>query len=168
MRLVEGSADVEDVDAFVERLDAVGTAHDCAVAGFDARYIAGRRHLEAAVERATRAFERDDAIAEDRAIEILLYAAGRRQIDRALEMGVGGGGGPLVVVVDGGEGAGDAEDAAAEAVAELLDAGAVLGTARDEERIRVFFDIGDAELGATEASLEDLVIERVSLLAIEK
>lgn len=163
MRIVEGFAGIRDVDAFVARLDEVGLTTDCAVTAFDARYVAGRRHLEAAVDRANRAFERDDAIADDRGIEVLLYAAGRRQIERALEMGVREGRGPVVVVVDGGD-----EVGAAERVRDLLDPADVLETERDDERIRSFFGITDAELGATDAPLELLVIERVSLLVLEK
>ena len=166
MRLVEGHADVPDVDAFVAELDAIGAAHGCAVTALDARYVAGREHLAAAVDRAKRAFERDDAIADDRGIEILLYAAGHRQIDRALEMGVGTGRQPVVVAVDGAEG-GD-EPAAAEAVEALLEPADVLGSARDLDLICSFFDITEAERGATDAPLEWLVIERVSLLAIDK
>ena len=164
--IVEGHADVDDVDAFVADLAAIGEAFDCAVTAFDARYVAGRRHLETAVERANRAFDRDDAIADDRGIEVLLYAAGRRQIERALEMGVEEGPGPVVVVVDGG-GAED-EAAAADRVRDLLEPADVLGVERDEALIREFFGITEVELGATDASLELLVIERVSLLAVEK
>jgi len=173
MRLVEGYADVEDVDAFVARLTELGEANDCAVTAFDARYVAGRRHLEASVDRANRAFARDDAIADDRGIEVLLYAAGRRQIERALSMGVDEGRGPVVVVVDaqrdGDEAAASADEAGvAEAVADLLEPADVLGVERDEARIRAFFDVSEVELDATEASLTDLVVERVSLLVVEK
>lgn len=173
MRVVEGHADVEDVDAFVAELDRVGDEFGCAVTAFDARYVAGRRHLETAVERANRAFARDDAIADDRGIEILLYAAGRRQISRALTMGVGAGRGPVVVVVDAGEGLDPAgttgdEAAAADAVTALVEPADVLGTERDDDRICDFFDVTPTERAATDAPLEDLVIERVSLLAIEK
>ena len=163
MILVEGVADVGDVDAFVAELDAIGEESGCAVTALDARYVAGRRHLEAAVERANRAFARDDAIADDRGIEILLYAAGRRQIQQALEMGVSEGEGAVVVVVDGGDEAG-----AAERVRTLVEPADVLGVERDEDLICEFFGITEAELGATDAPLEALVIERVSLLAIDK
>lgn len=168
MRLVEGLAEVDDVDAFVARLDAVGDEFDCATTAFDARYVAGLRHLEAAVDRANRAFARDDAIADDRSIEILLYAAGRRQISRALAMGVREGRGPVVVVVDSEGGSGDDEAVAADAIRGLLEPSPTLGTERDEARIREFFGVSDAELAATDASLTDLVVERVSLLAVEK
>jgi KEOPS complex subunit Cgi121 len=163
MRLIEGTADVADVTAFVDDLAAIGADHDAALQAFDARYVAGPEHLRVAVERANRAVERDDAIAEDRAVEILCYGAARRQINRALEMGVSVGEGPVVVVVDGGD-----EDGATEAVCGLIDPGAVLESAGDPDRIRDFFGITDAEIAATDAGLEELVIERVSLLVVEK
>lgn len=163
MQLVEGVADIEDVGAFVDRLDAIGDDHGVAVQAFDARYVAGRRHLEAAVRCANRAAEREDMIATDRGIEILLYAAGRRQIDRALEIGVDPGEHPIVVVVDG-----DGEDDAAAEIAELLSSADDPMGVRDEEAIRDFFGITPDEAAATEASLEDLVVERVVLLTVEK
>lgn len=163
MRLIEGTADVADVTAFVDDLSAIATDHDAAVQAFDARYVAGPEHLRVAVERANRAVERDDAIADDRAVEILCYGAARRQINRALEMGVSEGEGPVAVVVDGGD-----EDGAAEAVCGLIDPDSVLESARDPDRIRDFFGITDAETAASDASLEELVIDRVSLLVVEK
>ena len=166
MAVVEGVAEIEDVDAFVARLGEIGAAHDCAVTAFDARYVVGRAHLDRAVELADRARERGEAIADDHGIEILLYAAGRRQIQRALEMGVSAGECPVVVVVHDREGAGD-ERAAAAAVRTALDPAETLGD-YDEARVREFFDVGDAELAATDAGLPALVRERVALLPVEK
>lgn len=170
MKLVEGRADVDDVDEFVAALAAIGDAHNVVVQAVDARYVAGRAHLEAAVRMARRAIAHGDAIADDPALEVLLYAAGRRQISRALTMGVPDDGGPVVVVVDGtvseDNSAGEAD--AADAVAARLEADETLDAAREEAAIREFFDIGEAELAATDASLEDLVVERVALLAVEK
>lgn len=163
MRLVEGRAAIDDLEAFVGELAAIGDEHGAVVQAFDARYVAGREHLEAAVRSARRARDHDDAIADDPALEVLLYAAGRRQIDRALTVGVTGGEGPVVVVVDGGD-----EAAAAGAVESRLDPAETLGHARDEAAIRAYFDIDDTELAATDASLEDLVVERVALLTVDK
>lgn len=162
MRIVEGVADVADLETFLGRLDEIADAHDVAIQAFDARYVAGRTHLERAVELADRAVDRGENVARDRAVEILLYAAGRRQIDRALEMGVEEGESPVVVVVAGGD-----EDGAAEAVADLLEPADTLDEG-DPGRIREFFDISGTELEATDASLEDLVCERVALLDVEK
>lgn len=166
MRIVEGVASVDDVDAFVAALAAIGEENDCAVQAFDARAVAGQAHLQTAVERANRSMERGENIAEDRAVEILLWAAGRRQIDQAMALGVSPGELPVAVVIDGREAAD--EDRAADAVRDRLAPAETLGVRRDEDRIRDYFAITDAELDATAASLEALVIERVSLLAVER
>ena len=166
MEVVEGTATVADVDEFVERLGAIGDEYGVAVQAFDARYVVDRAHLERAVELADRAFERGEGIARDRAVEILLYAAGRRQINRALAMGVGEGESAVVAVVHDPTGNGD-EGAPATAVAELLEPGETLGQ-YDEALVREFFEIGDAELDATSGALADLVRERVALLTVER
>ncbi len=162
MRLVEGTAHVESVEEFIATLAAIGEETGATVQAFDARYVVSRAHLERALAFADRARERDDAIARDRAVEVLLFASGRRQIDRALRMGVNEGETPVVVLVDGGD-----EAEAAEAVTVLLDLGETLGE-YDEELVCDFFEVGETEREATEASLEELVLERVALLEVEK
>lgn len=168
MELIEGRVEIgadrfRDVESFVSELADIGAEHDVTVQAFDARYVVSRRHLERAVEVADRERSRGESIVRDRGIEITLYAAGRRQIDRALEMGVSSGVTPLVVLVDG---PGN-EHAAAEDVQERLEPDETLGE-YDETRVREFYDITDAELDATEADLEALVLERVALLVIER
>ena len=170
MELVEGVVEVggerfPEVGAFVDALDTIGAEHGVTVQAFDARYVVSRRHLERAVELADRERRRGDGIARDRGVEILLYAAGRRQINRALEMGVDEGVTPAVVLVDG-NGDGD-EPSAADAVRALCSPAETLG-AYEEARVREFFDVGDAELAATDAGLEALVEERVALLVVER
>ena len=175
MRIAEGRAEIDDVGAFLDRLDGIAAEHDCTVQAFDADLIAGRGHLEAAVAHARRSFERGENVARDRGVEIMLYAAGRRQIDRALELGVREGENRLVVVVDdageseaGGESA-EREDDAAAAVGDLLTPADTLGVEHvDEERLVDFFGITAAERRATDADLPDLVRERVALLDVEK
>jgi KEOPS complex subunit Cgi121 len=188
MRVVEGVAAVEDLDAFVAALGDVGNDHGCVVQAFDARLVADREHLETALRYAARAHRREDAIARDPAVETLLYAAGRRQIDRALAMGVDSGETPVVVLVASDfpadpRSATDAESQCADAVTELLadattldartpDADAQTADANgsfaatDPERVSDFFAVGDAERAATDAPLADLVRERVVLLSI--
>ena len=164
MRIAEGEARIGDLETFLDSLASVGDEYGTTVQAFDARYVAGREHLERAVERADRAFDRGENVARDRSVEILLYAAGRRQIDQALEMGVSEGEDelPIVVVVDGGD-----EGGAAEAVADLFEPAETLGLG-EPGRIREFFDISEVELSATDASLAELVCERVALLDVEK
>jgi len=194
MRILEGRATIEDVDAVVAELAAIGDENGCTVQAFDARYLVGREQLDRAVELADRAIDRGENVARDRGVEILLYAAGRRQIDDALAMGVEAGEQDVAVLVDGV----DAEDGAATGVdaeardarteargAEIeareadaaaavrealaLDERPTVGVERaDEALVREFFDVTEAELAATDAELADIVLERVALLNVEK
>jgi KEOPS complex subunit Cgi121 len=91
-----------------------------------------------------------------------LYAAGRRQIDDALAMGVSAGETPVVAVVDGGD-----ESEAAARLQDLFAPRQTLGR-YDEERVREFFDVTDAELATVDGDIERLVCERVALLNVEK
>lgn len=168
MKLLEGTVEIgdgrfADVDSFIGELDEIAGTYDVTAQAFDARYVVSRRHLERALELADRERERGEGIVRDRGVEMTLYAAGRRQIDRAFEMGVSPGETPLVVAVDG---PGD-ESAAVEAIGELLVSEDTLGE-YDEDRVRSFFDIGAVELSATDADLEALVLERVALLVVER
>lgn len=156
------------VDDFVDRLSSIGECHDVAVQALDARYVADREHVAKAVTLASRARRRDAAIANDPAVEILLYAAGRRQIDRALEMGVGEGETPVVVVVAGELTAADSDEpTAAAAVRDLLAPTETLDTV-EPDRLSAFFEVSRTEQTTTEASLRALVRERVALLAVER
>jgi len=187
VRLVEGYAAVEDLQAFLASLGAIGEEHDCLVQAVDARSVAGEAHLEHALETAARAIDHGEAIAEDPAVEVLCYAAGTRQIEEALELGVGEGRSPVVVLVaglsadggivaDGGSldaderRADEREDTAAQAVRELLEPAALDRGSElaDPEVLRETFGIDDAELAASDADLETLVRERVALLVIER
>lgn len=156
----DGKGSFASLDAFLESLRRIGAEHDATIQAFDARYVAGDAHLESAVEHARRAMDREENVADDLAVEILLYAAGRRQIDRAMEMGVAEGDQPVVVLVLGGE-----TDAAAAAVRERIEQADV---SPDPERLASFFGITDAERAASDADLETLVLERVALLDVEK
>ncbi|WP_408959980.1 KEOPS complex subunit Cgi121 [Natrinema sp. 74] len=169
MEVLECRLAIDDLDAFVADLGKIGDRHEVTIQAVDARYVADRPHLERAVELADRAIEHGENVARDRAVEILLYAAGRRQIDRALEMGVGEGENRAAILIDGGASGGDE----ATAIEDLEELGAFLERTStladsDAETLCEFFEITDAERGATDASLSALVRERVALLEVEK
>ncbi|AUX10649.1 KEOPS complex subunit Cgi121 [Halalkaliarchaeum desulfuricum] len=164
MRVVEGVARVDDLEEFLAEVGRIGEETGAVVQVFDARYVVSRAHLERAVELAERARDRGEEIARDPAVEILLYAAGRRQIDRALQMGIEEGETPAVAVVVGDDGD---ESAATAALSSLLADADTLG-AYDEARVREFFDVSAAELRAVDGGLADVVLERVALLDVEK
>ena len=167
MNTVATTTTVDDLDRFLAAIASISEATGATIQCFDADYVAGERHLRRAVDLAERARQQGTAIADDPAVEILLYAAGRRQINNALAMGVDVGESSVVGVVTGGD-----EAAAERQLRELLgtttldDSDSVeLG---DKETLRSFFDIGDAELAVVDGDLERLILERVALLDVEK
>lgn len=167
MRLLDGHLTIATLDSFLATLNEVAEETGTTVQTFDADYVVSAAHLERALARADRAIARDENVARERAVEILCYAAGRRQINRALEMGVSEGENRVVVLIDSPTGDEDSETIAVEMLHEHVDAESVLG-GFDEAMVRAFFDIGDAELDTVEGSLADVVLERVALLDVEK
>jgi KEOPS complex subunit Cgi121 len=162
MKLVDGRSEIENLDSFLNKLGQISDETGSTIQFFNADYVAGERHLRRAAELAGRAVDRGTAIAREPAVELLLYAAGRRQINRALEMGVGEGSLAVVGVVDGGD-----EDAAEAAVAELLASTDPIEWG-DRETLTTFYDIDEAEESVVDGDIESIVLERVALLAVEQ
>ncbi len=157
---IPAKATYEDLATVLSTLESIGNTHDVLIQAFDARYIAGKAHLRAALEHAKRSMTRGENVADDLAVEVLLYAAGRRQIDDAMALGLKEGSQSVIVLLDG-----PAQAAAATAVEEHVDPGPI---EPDEEAITDYFGITDAERAATTGDLSALVQERVALLDVEK
>ena len=160
MDVVRGALDGVDADEVLGAISEIGDRHGSLIQAVDARYVAGWRHLETAVAMTNRALERDTTIADDPAMELLLYVAATRQIDRAIEVGVTNDTSEAVIVVDGG----NEEVAIEEAMSVVSDLSDDL---TDVDTIQSWFGISDDELAATTASLPELVCERVVLLQLE-
>lgn len=161
MEVIAGEATERDTDAFLAALETIGKDHGSLVQAFDARYIVDEAHLSQAVRLARRAREQGEAIADDPTMEVLLYAAGTRQIDRALTLGVKPGDHQAAILVAGGE-----ERAAAAAVRDrVIERRGELNT--EVPLVTDWFEITPSERAATAASLSALVQERVALVALE-
>ena len=172
-RLVGGRVSIEDLDAFLAELEAIAAETGAVVQAVDADRVVDGDHLRLATRLAARAVARGEAVARDPAVEVLLYAAGRRQIDQALTLGVEEGEQPVgFVVADFGDVPGAARpeaslEAAVEAVGRLGEPAQVLGTF-DETAVRSYYEVTDSELEAVAGDLSSLVRERVALLDVEK
>jgi KEOPS complex subunit Cgi121 len=175
-RLVRGTVAIEDLDAFLSRLDEIAAETGAVVQAFDADLVVSDAHLRAATRLAARAIARGEAVARDPGVEVLLYAAGRRQIDRALALGVSEGEQRAVVLVadfGGVDGAGrpaadlDAAETAVEGLTVPAET-AEVADGFDAERVSEFYGVSDRELAATAGGLADIVRERVALLDVEK
>lgn len=161
--LLEATVDGSDHAAFFEDLRAVGADTACLIQAVDARYIAGPRHVQTAVEHTRRALETDRQIAEEPAIELLLYLAGTRQIDTAVTIGIEAGTATeAVIIIDGTN-----EQPAKDQVTALPAVTPTPVSMGEEQTLQSWFGIPDTERETTDASLELLVCERVALLAAE-
>jgi len=172
-RLVGGRVSIEDLDAFLAELEAIAAETGTVVQAVDADRVVDGDHLRLATRLAARAVARGEAVARDPAVEVLLYAAGRRQIDQALTLGVETGEQRVgFVVADFGDVPGAARseaslEAAMRAVERLCEPAPVLGSF-DEAAVRSYYEVTDRELEAVAGDLSSLVHERVALLDVEK
>jgi len=172
-RLVRGTVAIDDLDAVLARLDEIAADTGAVVQAFDADLVVSDAHLRAATRLAARAIARGEAVARDPGVEVMLYAAGRRQIDRALTLGIAEGDQRAVVLVaDFGDVPGANRSAAdldaAERAVEELTTAAGGTTEFDADRVKEFYGVSDRELAATAGDLADVVRERVALLDVEK
>ncbi len=166
---------VDDLDAFLASLESIREETGAVVQAFDADRVVDAAHLRLATRLAARSIARDEAVARDPAVEILVYAAGRRQIDRALDLGVSPGERRAALVVGDLGGVSDAEcppadlETAVTSVEDLLSDGPepTLGEF-DDGAVRDYYGVTDRELDATDGDLADAVHERVALLDVEK
>jgi len=150
-------------------------ASDCQVQLFDAKMIAGLDHLYFAVLNALKALDSGNRISSSLAMEILLYASGQHQIDKAIRMlGVKESSSQIVVTV-----LSEAEKKSRRAMLKISQI--IGGEPCDEvinltdekfQIIKSTFGISDEELEATlrrskEEALTSILIERSALLVTQ-
>lgn len=120
----------------------------------DARCVAGRTHLEKAAELALTAGERGRRVADEASVEVLLYAAATRQIDRAIDrLGLTPDTREVGMMIHPGV---DTEELRIERDDSVLDF-----RGEKVDRLREAFEIGDVEL-------ETVGVERLPLLVRER
>jgi KEOPS complex subunit Cgi121 len=75
---------IKNIDSFVEQLLLFSQKENLIIQVFDATAVYGKDHLISATTHAQRAFEQGRNATNSLALEILLYAAGERQIHKAI------------------------------------------------------------------------------------
>jgi len=84
-----GRGIIKDIDEFLSMMHRFSKDQDLVMQAFDAQMIFGKDHLISAVSHAQRAFKQSTNATNSLSLEILLYAAGERQIQKAIKkMGV--------------------------------------------------------------------------------
>ena len=176
-RIVVGTVTITSVSEFLAVLKAIAEQYAVTIQALDTDLVVSEAHLHTAVEKALRAVKKGTNITSELGMEILVYAAGKRQIGRALAMGVTEGEKRVacVIVAPAPETDLNAVVAALKVSTGLSEEPCALQPSEFEHdvskraRLKRFFGITDSELRAVGAEkLEQLVLERVALLDVLK
>ena len=162
--LLFGRPTIRDKGKFLEALREIKSISGCHVQALDARMVASERHLTFAAEKALLAFSEGRNVAKDLGVEILRYASGQRQIERALSMGLSDDTEriALVAICKVQEGS-RSKEICLSGLLRIVEADG-LGCSFSEDAIRAAFEITDQELSAAGWDrIPDLVLERVAL-----
>ncbi len=150
-----------------------GISVDLDVQFFDADLVATWRHLYFALLDALTAFKSEQNLSKSVAMETMLYASGRRQIRRAMQLlGIKPTSSNVAVLIVGGElkAVHSALGKVSTSIGGLPDDSVLELSKKKMERIQRVFEISEAELDTVvegnnvEKALVDLVIERAALL----
>jgi KEOPS complex subunit Cgi121 len=166
-------ATISDVEFFIQRLMDFSKKMDICIQVFDAKFIYGKDHLISATTHAKRAFQQQTNATNTLAMEILLYAAGERQIQKAIKkMGIKKGRQELVFVLTNTSDANPQKKISEAVIRRLLqtfkltfDETVISGTKDTLKR----FGITDKELSTVpEEKYGDIILEKVALVDVIK
>ncbi len=162
MIFLEGTIFIENVEDFLQKLKKIGKEKNLTIQAFDADKLAGEEHLRFAVEKALNSFRNGTNIASDLAKEIMLYAAGTRQINRAMKLGIHRGENKIALIA-----VGEAPDLSD--FREITPEPVLQYDESKKEAIMEIFNITKEEIKAAgEDKIPELVLERVALADVIK
>jgi KEOPS complex subunit Cgi121 len=161
IHILEGVVSIDNVEEFLQKLNKISKEKNLTLQALDADKIAGEEHIRFAVEKAINSFNTGTNIANDLSKEIMLYAAGTRQINRAVKLGIHKGENNIVIVAVG--------EAQLSGFDEIISADVLAYNASKREQLMKIFGITNEELEAVgEEKLPELVLERVALVDVIK
>jgi KEOPS complex subunit Cgi121 len=169
MKIICGTTRIKDTKEFLTRLNNISKKYDATLQAIDADLIAGIQHITFAAEKAIQSFNEKNNTSNNLAMETLLYIAGTRQIEKALQFGIKTGHNHLALLIIS-QHKNNTEQMEAE-LTQLLseDPQVVNYTASKKERIISAFNITPEEIHAVgEDKIPKLVCERVALANLGK
>ena len=162
IQILEGTVFIENKELFLKKIKEISTGKNLAIQAFDADKLAGKEHLTFAIEKALDSFKKGTNIANDLAKEIMLYAAGTRQINRAVKIGVHDGWNNIAIVAIG-----DMIDLSA--FNEITQRNVLQYSGSKKSALMDIFNITEIEIEAAGADkIPELVLERVALVDVMK
>jgi KEOPS complex subunit Cgi121 len=163
-RLLFGKPVIKDTKEFISAVRGLQAKTGCVIQALDADNVVSERHLIFAIEKAFAAFSEKRNIAKDPGVEILRYASGERQIERALSIGVSGSTRRIALVVIRTAFAGAPAWPDCSDLSRLIEVDG-MGCSFNLDALRETFNISEEEIWAAgEAQIPDLVLERVALV----
>jgi len=158
MKILTGILNVEKKSETLELLNNIAEKNNSTIVLFDAKVIAGKKHLEESLIHAKRSFEEGNPIARTLAMEILVYASGQRQCSIASKIGLHDGENKVYALVDGGN-----EEKSVSEIKSIIKETPQPNLEINE--IMKQFDITKEELEIVgKDRIEELVIERVAMI----
>lgn len=162
IQILEGTIFIENKELFLKKIKEISTGKNLVIQALDADKLAGKVHLTFAIEKALNSFKKGTNIANDLAKEILLYAAGTRQINRAVKVGVHDGWNNIAIVA-----VGDMIDLSA--FDEITPRNVLQYSGSKNSALMDIFNITREEVEAAGADkIPKLVLERVALVDVMK
>ena len=160
IRVLFGKPAIRDSARLISALKDLQSSHGCIAQAMDADLVVSERHIFFAAEKAMAAFSEGRNIAKNKGMEIMRYASGERQIERAFVIGITDHTERIALVLaNPGEGClpGSAE------LSEIIELDG-RGCSFDAKAVIRAFHISSEELIAVgKERIADLVLERVAL-----
>ena len=162
IRIREGAIFITDIEMFLRKIKENRKSKDSLILALDADKLAGEKHLMFAIEKGMNSSKTGRNIAKDPGKEIMLYAAGTRQINKAMKIGVHNGKNNIALVAIG-------KDIDLSGF-EKITPGNVLQYDRSKDRVLMdIFNITEEEIKAVGVDkIPELVLERVTLVDVLK
>lgn len=162
IQILEGTVFIENKELFLKKIKEISTGKNLTIQAFDADKLAGKEHLTFAIEKALNSFRKRTNVANDLGKEIMLYAAGTRQINRAIKIGVHDGWNNIVIVA-----VGDMIDLSV--FNEITPHNVLQYSGSKNSALMDIFNITEDEIEAAGADkIPELVLERVALVDVMK
>jgi KEOPS complex subunit Cgi121 len=162
IQILEGTVFIGNKELFLKKIKEISTGKNLAIQAIDADKLAGKEHLTFAIGKALDSFKKGTNVAKDLAKEIMLYAAGTRQINRAVNIGVHDGWNNIALVA-----VGDMIDLSV--FDEITQHNVIRYAESKKSTLMGIFNITEEEIIAAGADkIPELVLERVALVDVMK
>jgi KEOPS complex subunit Cgi121 len=162
--LIFGKPVITDRAELISALKRLQASHGCVIQALDADKVVCERHLLFATKKALQAFSKRRNIAKDLGVEIMRYASGERQIERALSIGLSSTTKRIALVLAPMPSIAGCRFPDASEISSIVEEDG-LGCSFKLGSVKETFNITEEEIAAVgEDRIPDLVLERVALV----